>query len=962
MSIKFSLSPDPLFLVPDIKSLVVFANGDLGIGDMMKKDTIVKNVSKTTSDDNLEKFKTAAGFTLAKSNESYLKNGKYSVATTDIILNHGDDLSGLTALEKSLIQSIFESQKPYADVFIQTVGCLVKIEDIIARVLSVGGSSLKPVYNPKALGYITPNGTSGLNVALSQLDSLRNLSKSISTGTQSDSDISTPNTIQLPSMTSDPYYISGYEYDVLSTVYSTGEFDPLVNYNYEYIDILDDSIDDSDLATDGIDVTPIILDANKPKVVVFGIFDSKGNPLSSVPPWLQNSGKWFGQFDWVSDFKYTWQKSGNSDKIQVGSPGKGWNTQNDINGVPIATLGNGTNDINTIESYYNQLLADNLNALGLSASEQTSITTDINSVLSAGDGGDSLYKMQIDTLLQSGFLPTLQLSSGSVPFGKFPFLPKSISWSGTSSISATGSTVSNIWIDPENEYDMKVIKVSPTFQIKYLDKNNKLISGLIDTDPLSVLFSVLGKNQIGVLTDGYSPTIININQITNIQLSINTPYSTGIYGSCDGTNKQDIAKILRYATSINDTEDYYLIEGILQSENDGSQSFPLIDDGVNASGSHYYRFPSGPISAIGAFIRMLIDVFSKLIPSINTIEKILTNPASFIVNSILLKKIGDNNGTENIKFDVFSQGFGKDFSKLMTTPPPLRKEFVSNSKLHNYVYVDDNNNYRFLLDGIASVEFLSFLFGIELVNIAPKLETEKSGDSQPIMNFLLNLVTFPMKIIKGIIEFILNFFKSLSNPFSLPSKIVDFISFKWILDFFNPLTLLELLGITFDIITFGKWIATIDSYPDDHLFDLSEIISMPFVPKLFTATKEELKSLEKAPMEMLSAIICLIADIINAFIDFIWELMGLKPILDPPHVSLCKDTNTAIVNNMLSPQIENSGTQSMADQLSVSNTSQSSMYLYNITLSDGTHLTGLTYDQLQNYIGDHSSLDFDFEF
>ena len=44
MAIKFSLLPEPLFLTPDIKSIVKFANGDLGIGDTTKTNAIIKSV------------------------------------------------------------------------------------------------------------------------------------------------------------------------------------------------------------------------------------------------------------------------------------------------------------------------------------------------------------------------------------------------------------------------------------------------------------------------------------------------------------------------------------------------------------------------------------------------------------------------------------------------------------------------------------------------------------------------------------------------------------------------------------------------------------------------------------------------------------------------------------------------------------------------------------------------------
>jgi hypothetical protein len=117
-------------------------------------------------------------------------------------------------------------------------------------------------------------------------------------------------------------------------------------------------------------------------------------------------------------------------------------------------------------------------------------------------------------------------------------------------------------------------------------------------------------------------------------------------------------------------------------------------------------------------------------------------------------------------------------------------------------------------------------------------------------------------------------------------------------------------------------------------------------------------------MDLLSAIICLLGDIINAFIDFIWALMGLRPILEPPHVKICQDTNKAIINSKMQP---NTSTQSSSieSQLTSSNSNSSKQldkYAYNITLPDGTYLTGLTYDQLLTYLNIHKDLQFNFNF
>jgi beta-lactam-binding protein with PASTA domain len=86
--------------------------------------------------------------------------------------------------------------------------------------------------------------------------------------------------------------------------------------------------------------------------------------------------------------------------------------------------------------------------------------------------------------------------------------------------------------------------------------------------------------------------------------------------------------------------------------------------------------------------------------------------------------------------------------------------------------------------------------------------------------------------------------------------------------------------------------------------------------------------------------------------------MGLKPILNPPHVTLCQDTSKAILANQISPQV--TGTQSNIE--SQLNPIESSTYLYNITLPNGTELTGMTYDQLQKYLTNNKDIYFNFDF
>ena len=1051
MATKFSLINGTTLLIPDIKYLLKFCNGNLGIADSIKMTTITNSLSQIKSEEDLNLFKSSMGFNFDGDPSSYLKNGHYNFKASDITLNGSNNLSGLSAIERSLIQSIFESQKPYMDVIMNTTGILVKIEDIIARVLAIPGNpSLKPAVNPKALGY-NPRSGSILNQSLSQLSSLM----SIQRGSSASRSLSSHGSSVNQSVT---------QYETESIEYSTGSFDPNVEYTYEYINVYDDNINQSDLGNSGVDVVTNPDNLNMPKVVVFAVYDSQGNPLSDseIPSWIKNSGKWFGQFDMISDFKYTWVKPHKSDIVSFSSPGQGWSIKKNVDGSPLITL-NTSDELTYFNSYYKSVVSSQLSQTTLAQSQQSSV---LNQVL-----GYINVPQQIGNLVNYGFLPTIQVDNGPIKIPLIPFKPKQVIF-GTSSI----------WIDPEDDYDMKVIKVTPTNKIVFYTPDGKPMSATI-VPPLHKESGDLLPSKVQVLNKYNKLQYINNNQITNNQLSVNTPYSSGVYGSCDVGTTQHIDTIVRYQTSYTDTQDYYIVEGILSSLNTQT----LISSSGGSTVNSYYRFPKGLISAFGAFIRMITDVFVKLVPSISIIEQIISNPATFIVNDVILSKLGDNQGTENVKFEFFSKRFLQDFSKLASMVPSDRKDFVKNSVLNNYVFVDEAGGYKFLLDGSALVKFFSITFGIDIKNLIPKLtfqfdntntsktldelvrgsqlsnlttvssnlnmssepevttysngvtvtqetsiqystgtfssnidytyiyqtqyinQLEIEGDqlvqsndpdsqqlaiskyqqallidptnqelkdkinklqdinngSQSIVNFLLNLVTFPFKIVKNIIDYIINFFKSLSNPFDLPGKIQEFISFKWLTSFFDPNTLLSFLGINFDIKQFNNWISNINNYADDHLFDLSKIISIPFMPSLFSVNKIQLQHLTKTPINMLNSILGLIQALINAIIDFIWALLGLKSIIEPPYVNFIKDTNSASnmnIDDIMS--LLNGGYKDTSSSGSGSTQSQSTAYdfVYDIKLPDGTNLRDLNYQQLEKWISENQFFQFDFQY
>ena len=184
--------------------------------------------------------------------------------------------------------------------------------------------------------------------------------------------------------------------------------------------------------------------------------------------------------------------------------------------------------------------------------------------------------------------------------------------------------------------------------------------------------------------------------------------------------------------------------------------------------------------------------------------------------------------------------------------------------------------------------------------------------SQPLLKMLLGLVTLPIKIIAGIIEWIMDFFKSLTNPLTLPAKMAEFLSFSWIMKFFTPTGILDLAGVKFNPSKITEWIGKVNTpglIPDDfEIADLSEFLSMPFMPKLPTYTAKQLREHPERPFKIFWPFICMIESFINGIIDFIWSILGIEAIIPAPHIKLCnksKDPGMMEANNLMGILREN---------------------------------------------------------
>ena len=341
-------------LIPNVDFIQSFINGDIGIAKKAIQESLFQNFNHPSAANNEKVFKDfskVSGSEITDINK-YKKNGKLKMPKEDVKSPNMDGI-GYNGFERTLLTSIFETQKPYFDIAKLVIGNVAKIEDIVARVmplLSINplkAKSEKPNTNggisggrPKAIGY-----QSGIELknALSRLQSLSLKDGSINIDKDGKVTPSYSMTHQTPSTSTtngEPSLSSGSSWKVLSTIYSTGYFRPEINYKYTYIDLpLDaeppDSTFDLNLNDDGDPYKKY-----KPKNIIFGIFKSDGTPLNPLERlksiginngniqdvdtpyfksnWILDSPKWkfpSGQFQWPTfgTPTYRWERYGGAD-------------------------------------------------------------------------------------------------------------------------------------------------------------------------------------------------------------------------------------------------------------------------------------------------------------------------------------------------------------------------------------------------------------------------------------------------------------------------------------------------------------------------------------------------------------------------------------------------------------------------------------------------------------------------
>ena len=524
---------DPaLLLIPNLEFLNAFIDGNVGIADNVVKGMvagIINSPQISTNEDVVKSVAKSLKLDLPDVSKFKDAQGKINIPITEIKVPDKFKNVGMQGVEKTIMKSIFETQKPFIEVTKSILGSMVKIEDVVARVMPLlatnplTSKSEKPIVKDgsrngsKAVGY--QNGIDFKKV-LAELEKLSKKGSDITIDKDGNPTITKKNKKALsdqPLPNDQEALLQNKLWETVSVVYSTGEFDPTVNYIYSYVLLPSDEEGPNNLTPDPEDNLPENpYDKYKPKRLIFGMFKSDGTPLNpkhklktvslngilaskvdtpfNTADWVYKSPKWkFRGEDYVwpsmgagsGEPIYLWEGPFFTTRESKTSPGDKWSIKKykegdknrintDVDAIPDDPIIVKFDSSDTGE--YNKYFGDFLTSRAkmfpkVDAAEKKEAITDImgrmdtqshlQNVFLYGSGPSSFYRQYVPPLMKKSFKPYQIYASEAV---SDPYLD------------GTGM----IWIDPEADYEFKVIRVDPSTKVAYKDaKGEPVLSSQI---------------------------------------------------------------------------------------------------------------------------------------------------------------------------------------------------------------------------------------------------------------------------------------------------------------------------------------------------------------------------------------------------------------------------------------------------------------------------------------------------
>ena len=120
-------------------------------------------------------------------------------------------------------------------------------------------------------------------------------------------------------------------------------------------------------------------------------------------------------------------------------------------------------------------------------------------------------------------------------------------------------------------------------------------------------------------------------------------------------------------------------------------------------------------------------------------------------------------------------------------------------------------------------------------------------------------------------------------------------------------------------------------------------------------------------MKMVIPSLCFIEKIINGFIDFVWSIMGIEPLIKPPHIKLCPETTKPediqkILDGEL-PAVDKKDNVTKINSTDPYNeTVETTSYIYTVKMPNGETKEFLDRISLDQFIEENKNINFEFDF
>ena len=688
------------------------------------------------------------------------------------------DDNPITKFERTLFKTLFDvSFKPISVISIFPK-VLAKAEDIIALSLTTFNASVtNPLNNQRSLNYKLYSNTKSYNENISTI-------KKIDTN---NTNIPKYNVNDNSEYYLDELDLSKSNYKVLNIEYSTGYKIDGIDYKYIYRILPTTELKVSDVK---IDINSTI---SKPSVLIFDVFDENYNTIldiNKIPNFIKNTNKFYNNI--TDSFSYSSNIFTLRDSLLKSNNAKlkNMNVNNDI--------------ISSINDNFKSNLTDILLTKLLESSYISRLR--INQIPNRYYNNKyvNFNNTNIELDIENDYI--LQL------FEVKPCLPNQ-----RQDYFNTDNPY-GIWYDGVNIIDNNIIPNLKVTDIKY---SNRMIS----PNNKTIFYDPFLYNNVIVFESARKYNIDDIVAYNNQYYICIQSYNGA---SLNTTNNVPILPNNPNYWRIFNFKSYFLLEGVYKNNFITNDSLKTPSLNPNIKVNEYPNYTIKDIVSLNnKYQELLIDLFVYAIPELSILLQSIKNPSSIIYESIFKNM--------KINFDMFDDISQDIFNIHFSSNPKNSTKNSRKNTVRKYVNIKNKKPFFSFNSSSSIVLFnnnINFGFFNGTFNLIKNIDKSIYTYTNSMINILLKFITMPFIFIEKIINKIIDFIKKISVT-NIQTQIEDLLSFKWLQDFFNPLYILSIIGITINLdkLNFYKTNKT-------DFIDLSEILDFSFSDKLPIVTRK----------------------------------------------------------------------------------------------------------------------------